>query len=206
MSEHYKQRALELAELGRRLAHPNPRVGAVVVGADGEAVAEGFHEGPGTPHAEAAALDLAGERARGATLYVTLEPCCTTGRTGPCTEKIVAAGVAHVVAAMRDPNPAVDGRGFAALRQAGVEVTVDDGEWHELCELLNEPFARFVRTRTAVPDLQGGGVARRQGGGPQRGGAVDLRHGEPPRRPCHAGRGRRGRWSAPARCAATTPS
>jgi diaminohydroxyphosphoribosylaminopyrimidine deaminase/5-amino-6-(5-phosphoribosylamino)uracil reductase len=141
----YLERALELARLGRRLAHPNPRVGAVVV-ADGEVVGEGYHRGPGTPHAEAVALEQAGERARGAALYVTLEPCCQQGHTGPCTEKIMAAGVGRVVVGATDPNPAVDGRGLAALRAAGVEVALDSGALHTLCEQLNEPFARFIRS------------------------------------------------------------
>ena len=141
----YLERALELARLGRRLAHPNPRVGAVVV-AGGEVVGEGYHRGPGTPHAETVALEQAGERARGAVLYVTLEPCCQRGHTGPCTEKIIAAGVARVVAGAIDPNPAVDGRGLAALRAAGIEVALDGGSPHTLCEQLNEPFARFIRS------------------------------------------------------------
>ena len=138
------ERALQLAIQGRRDAHPNPRVGAVIV-AGGVTVGEGYHRGPGTPHAEVVALEQAGERARGATLFVTLEPCCSTGRTGPCTERIVAAGVSRVVAGARDPNPAVDGRGLAALREAGVEVVVDDGDLHARCLALNEPFARFIR-------------------------------------------------------------
>ena len=142
--EEHLDRALQLARLGRRAAHPNPRVGAVVV-SGGEVVGEGYHRGPGTPHAEALALARAGERARGATLFVTLEPCCVQGRTGPCTEAIVAAGVARVVVGATDPNPAVDGRGIEALRGAGIEVVVDGGDLHALCELLNEPFARFIR-------------------------------------------------------------
>jgi diaminohydroxyphosphoribosylaminopyrimidine deaminase / 5-amino-6-(5-phosphoribosylamino)uracil reductase len=137
-------RALQLARLGRRQAHPNPRVGAVVVAA-GEVVGEGYHRGPGTPHAEAVALEEAGQRARGATLYVTLEPCCSYGRTGPCTAAIIAAGVARVVIGAADPNPAVDGRGIDVLRAAGIDVVVDDGPLHQLCERLNEPFARFIR-------------------------------------------------------------
>jgi diaminohydroxyphosphoribosylaminopyrimidine deaminase/5-amino-6-(5-phosphoribosylamino)uracil reductase len=141
----YLERALELARLGRRLAHPNPRVGAVVV-AGGEVVGEGYHRGPGTPHAEAVALEQAGERARGAVLYVTLEPCCQQGHTGPCTEKIMAAGVGRVVVGAIDPNPAVDGRGLAALRAAGIDVALDGGVLHTLCEQLNEPFARFIRS------------------------------------------------------------
>ncbi len=143
--DRYLDRALQLARLGRRLAHPNPRVGAVVV-TGGEVVGEGYHRGPGTPHAEAVALEQAGPLARGAELYTTLEPCCHQGHTGPCTEKIVAAGVRLVVVGAVDPNPAVDGRGIAALRAAGVEVAVDDGVPHALCEELNEPFARFIRS------------------------------------------------------------
>jgi diaminohydroxyphosphoribosylaminopyrimidine deaminase / 5-amino-6-(5-phosphoribosylamino)uracil reductase len=120
------QRALELAERGRgRVEHTHPLVGAVVV-LDGEVVGEGWYAGRGSPHAEAAALEAAGERARGATLYVTLEPCAHQGSTPPCADAVVAAGVAHVVAGAVDPNPKVDGRGFARLRAAGVEVEVVD--------------------------------------------------------------------------------
>ena len=143
--DRYLEHALELARLGRRLAHPNPRVGAVVVSA-GDVVGEGYHRGPGTPHAEAVALAQAGSRAQGATLYVTLEPCCQQGHTGPCTQKIMAAGVGRVVVGAIDPNPAVDGRGLAALRAAGIAVVVDSGDLHTLCEQLNEPFARFIRS------------------------------------------------------------
>lgn len=142
--DEYLDRALQLARLGRREAHPNPRVGAVVVAKD-VVVGEGYHRGPGTPHAEAVALEQAGERARGATLFVTLEPCCRYGRTGPCTEKIVAAGVSRVVVGAIDPNPAVDGHGIEALRAAGIETLVVSGDLHTHCELLNEPFARFIR-------------------------------------------------------------
>ncbi len=138
------ERALHLALLGRREAHPNPRVGAMLV-AGGSTVGEGYHRGPGTPHAEVVALEQAGSRARDATLFVTLEPCCSYGHTGPCTERIIAAGVSRVVVGARDPNPAVDGRGLAALRAAGVEVVVDDGDLHRRCLALNEPFARFIR-------------------------------------------------------------
>ena len=143
--DRYLERALELARLGRRLAHPNPRVGAVVVAGD-TVVGEGYHRGPGTPHAEAVALEQAGRRSRGAVLYVTLEPCCQQGHTGPCTEKIMAAGVGRVVVGAIDPNPAVDGCGIAALRAAGVEVALDGGALHAQCEQLNEPFARFIRS------------------------------------------------------------
>ena len=116
-------RALELAERGRGTTHPNPVVGAVVV-RDGDVVGEGWHERAGGPHAEVVALDAARERARGATLYVTLEPCSHHGRTPPCTDAVVAAGIARVVVGARDPNPEVDG--VARLRAAGVEVEVAD--------------------------------------------------------------------------------
>jgi diaminohydroxyphosphoribosylaminopyrimidine deaminase/5-amino-6-(5-phosphoribosylamino)uracil reductase len=141
--EAYIERALALAERGRGLVSPNPMVGAVVV-AEGRIVGEGHHEGPGQPHAEIVALREAGEAARGATLYVTLEPCDHHGRTGPCTEAIVEVGIARVVAAMRDPNPIVDGRGFAKLRSAGIEVV--EGVDREEAERLNEAFAKHVRT------------------------------------------------------------
>src|SRR5271156_517490 len=118
----YMLRALALALRGVALAHPNPIVGAVLV-KNGRVIAEGFHAYDRRDHAEIVALKKAGKKARGATLYVTLEPCCTTGRTGPCTKAIIAAGVKRVVAAMRDPNPAVAGRGFAQLRRAGIRVT-----------------------------------------------------------------------------------
>jgi diaminohydroxyphosphoribosylaminopyrimidine deaminase/5-amino-6-(5-phosphoribosylamino)uracil reductase len=120
------ERAVELAERGREtVEHTHPLVGAVVV-LEGEVVGEGWYAGRGSPHAEVVALEAAGERARGATLYVTLEPCAHEGRTPPCADAVVAAGVARVVAGAGDPNPKVDGRGFARLRAAGVEVEVLD--------------------------------------------------------------------------------
>jgi diaminohydroxyphosphoribosylaminopyrimidine deaminase / 5-amino-6-(5-phosphoribosylamino)uracil reductase len=120
------ERALELAERGREtVEHTHPLVGAVLV-LDGEVVGEGWYAGSASPHAEVAALEAAGERARGATLYVTLEPCAHEGRTPPCADAVIAAGVAQVVAAVGDPNPKVEGRGFARLRAAGVEVEVVD--------------------------------------------------------------------------------
>ena len=114
------QRALELAERGRGTTYPNPIVGAVVV-RDGEVVGEGWHERKGGPHAEVVALDAAGDRARGATLYVSMEPCAHHGSTPPCTEAVIAAGVAKVVAGALDPNPEARG-GFDVLRRAGVDV------------------------------------------------------------------------------------
>lgn len=112
-------RALRLARLGLYTTDPNPRVGCVLV-RDGEIVGEGWHRRAGEPHAERIALSVAGERARGATAYVTLEPCCHQGRTPPCTEALVEAGVRRVVAAMVDPNPLVAGQGLARLRESGV--------------------------------------------------------------------------------------
>ena len=118
----FMDRAFFLAERGRGRTTPNPLVGAVVVTPDGVVVGQGAHLEAGGPHAEVVALDVAGARARGATLYCTLEPCSHTGRTGPCVERIAAAGVARVVAAVTDPNPRVAGRGFEVLRARGIDV------------------------------------------------------------------------------------
>jgi diaminohydroxyphosphoribosylaminopyrimidine deaminase/5-amino-6-(5-phosphoribosylamino)uracil reductase len=114
-------RALKLARRGLYTTDPNPRVGCVMV-KDGAVVGEGFHARAGEPHAEVNAIESAGKAAREATAYVTLEPCCHSGRTGPCTERLIAAGVRSVVVAMRDPNPEVSGKGLAALASAGIEV------------------------------------------------------------------------------------
>ena len=121
MDDIFMRRALELAKLARGRTSPNPMVGAVIV-RDGEIVGEGWHQKAGTPHAEIHALRQAGERARGAEIYVTLEPCCHTGKTGPCTEALVAAGIKKVFVAMNDPNPKVAGRGISFLRENGIEV------------------------------------------------------------------------------------
>ncbi|HEX6009827.1 MAG TPA: bifunctional diaminohydroxyphosphoribosylaminopyrimidine deaminase/5-amino-6-(5-phosphoribosylamino)uracil reductase RibD [Actinomycetota bacterium] len=142
--EAYIGRALALAERGRGLVSPNPIVGAAVVSASRAIVGEGWHEGPGTAHAEVVALREAGEAARGSTLYTSLEPCVHTGRTPPCVEAIVAAGVARVVSAMRDPNPIVDGRGFAELERNGVEVR--HGVLADEAARQNEAFVKHVRT------------------------------------------------------------
>jgi diaminohydroxyphosphoribosylaminopyrimidine deaminase/5-amino-6-(5-phosphoribosylamino)uracil reductase len=141
--EAYLERALGLAERGRGLTSPNPLVGAVVV-AGGRIRGEGFHEGPGRPHAEIVALEEAGDDARGATLYTTLEPCDHFGRTPPCTQTIARAGVARVVSAMGDPNPIVDGRGFAALTTVGIEVRT--GVLAQEATRLNEAYVKHVRT------------------------------------------------------------
>ena len=115
-------------------------------------VGEGFHDYDHRDHAEIVALKQAGEKARGATLYVTLEPCCTTGRTGPCTKAIIAAGITRVVAAMEDPNPAVAGRGFEELKQAGIEVLA--GMEEKRARELNEDFAKWVRTKLPFVTLK----------------------------------------------------
>src|SRR6266540_148909 len=139
----FMRRALELARNGLGLASPNPMVGAVLV-ADGRVVGEGWHEGPGTPHAEVMALEAAGDRARGATLYTTLEPCSHQGRTPPCAPAVAGAGIARVVAAVRDPNPVVDGAGFRILREAGT--VVEEGVLAGPAARLIEGFARHVTT------------------------------------------------------------
>ncbi|MBP7830265.1 MAG: bifunctional diaminohydroxyphosphoribosylaminopyrimidine deaminase/5-amino-6-(5-phosphoribosylamino)uracil reductase RibD [Kiritimatiellae bacterium] len=151
--EPYMCRALELARRGEGLTRPNPAVGAVVV-RRGRIVGEGWHRKAGGPHAEVHALRRAGARARGATLYVTLEPCCTWGRTPPCTAAILAAEIAEVVVATRDPNPAHAGRGLRLLRKAGVKVVegVLKGEARELLA----PFARWILTRRPFVTLKMG--------------------------------------------------
>lgn len=135
-------RALRLAERGLYTTDPNPRVGCVLV-RGGEVVGEGWHERAGGPHAEVHALRAAGERARGATAYVTLEPCCHHGRTPPCSDALIAAGVARVVAALRDPNPRVDGGGLAQLEAAGIETR--SGLLAAESEALNPGFVSRMR-------------------------------------------------------------
>lgn len=137
------RRALAQARRGIGRTTPNPVVGATIVTDDGVVVGDGAHERAGGPHAEIHALDEAGERARGATLYCTLEPCSHTGRTGPCTERIIAAGIRRVVAAMEDPFPLVSGRGFATLREHGIAVV--EGVGHDESVRLNQPFLTAVR-------------------------------------------------------------
>jgi diaminohydroxyphosphoribosylaminopyrimidine deaminase/5-amino-6-(5-phosphoribosylamino)uracil reductase len=146
MSTHAKlmRRALELAERGAGRVNPNPLVGAVVV-KDGRIVGEGFHERFGGPHAEVLALDAAGEEARGADLYVTLEPCVHWGKTPPCVERIISSGIKRVFVAVRDPNPLVNGKGIATLREAGIAVT--EGVLEREARKLNEPFFKFITTK-----------------------------------------------------------
>jgi len=137
------RRALELATRGWGRVSPNPLVGCVLV-RDGDVVGEGWHEGPGTEHAEAMALRLAGDRAAGADAFVTLEPCDHHGRTPPCAPALIDAGVGSVVAATRDPNPIVDGGGFRTLREAGL--TVEEGLLAEDAIRQNIAFDTHVRS------------------------------------------------------------
>jgi diaminohydroxyphosphoribosylaminopyrimidine deaminase/5-amino-6-(5-phosphoribosylamino)uracil reductase len=145
------EHALDLARKGVGLASPNPTVGCVIV-KDGAILGEGFHQYEWRDHSEIVALKQAGGRARGATLYVTLEPCNHTGRTGPCTEAIIAAGVSRVVAAMEDPNPKTRGTGFARLRAAGIEV--ESGLLEDKAQQLNEAFSHWITTRKPFVTLK----------------------------------------------------
>jgi len=144
MGQAFMRAALDLAKKGIALATPNPMVGAVIV-QDGEIVGRGFHTWAGLKHAEILALEEAGSRARGAVVYVTLEPCSHTGRTPPCVDALLAAGIAKIVAASADPNPLVAGEGFRGLRSAGVQVEIATDFGVE-AEKLNEPFFHFIRT------------------------------------------------------------
>lgn len=145
-------RALALAERGRGRTAPNPIVGAVVVSADGVVVGQGAHLEAGGPHAEIHAIEAAADRARGATMYVTLEPCSHTGRTGPCVERIVAAGIARVVYATRDPNPRVAGAGAAFLQSHGVAVAEGVGEAE--ARRQNAPFFTWVTAHRTFVTLK----------------------------------------------------
>src|SRR5215210_857176 len=138
-------RAIALAEHGRGAVSPNPLVGAVVV-RDGEVLGEGYHAGYGQAHAERAALAACTTDPRGATLYVSLEPCCHHGQTPPCTEAILEAGIARVVVASDDPTEKASGRGLGVLRDEGVEVTMADGELAARARLLNQGFRKHART------------------------------------------------------------
>lgn len=140
----WMERALQLAALGAGRTSPNPLVGAVVLDAGGQLVGEGFHARAGEPHAEIGALRQAGERARGGTLVVTLEPCCHHGRTPPCSQAVIAAGIARVVVAMGDPNPQVGGGGLAELRAAGLEVITGVAEAE--ARALNRAFCHRITT------------------------------------------------------------
>ena len=141
----FMEEALTLAAQGSGLTSPNPAVGAVLV-KDGEIVGRGFHTYSGVTHAEVKAIAEAGDKAYGSTLYVTLEPCCHTGRTGPCTDAVIKAGIARVVTAMEDPNPIVGGNGHRQLRDAGVAVDLMP-EFSARAAALNEAFVHFMRTK-----------------------------------------------------------
>jgi diaminohydroxyphosphoribosylaminopyrimidine deaminase/5-amino-6-(5-phosphoribosylamino)uracil reductase len=147
----FMDRALELAARGVALTSPNPMVGAVLVRKD-KIVGEGFHTYDGVRHAEIMALEAAGEAARGATLYINLEPCCHIGRTGPCTNALILAGVARVVGAMEDPNPGITGRGYKHLRAAGIEVSTGSREAE--ARRLADAFAKWINTRQPLVTLK----------------------------------------------------
>lgn len=142
-SDQFMQKALVLARMGLGRTAPNPPVGAVLV-RDGKIVGTGFHPAAGEPHAEIFALREAGALAQGADLYVTLEPCCHAGRTGPCTEAIIAAGVVRVHVGIVDPNPQVAGKGLARLQKAGIQIT--EGLNEPACRHLIAPFAKILKT------------------------------------------------------------
>ena len=149
--EVFMQRALDLAAKALGRTSPNPAVGAVIV-RGGRVIGEGFHRRAGLPHAEVEALQRVNGTARGATLYVNLEPCAHHGRTPPCAEALIAAGLKRVVVGIVDPNPLVRGRGLRRLRQAGIAVTT--GILREECERLNEDFAVFIRTGRPLVTLK----------------------------------------------------
>jgi diaminohydroxyphosphoribosylaminopyrimidine deaminase / 5-amino-6-(5-phosphoribosylamino)uracil reductase len=144
LDEQFMREALALAAQARGRTSPNPMVGSVVV-KDGRVIGRGYHVKAGAPHGEVMALDDAGVGAKGATLYITLEPCCHYGRTPPCTKAIIAAGIQRVVAAMRDPNPLVSGKGLDELRQAGIDVTLPVLEAEAAA--LNEVFIKYITTK-----------------------------------------------------------
>ncbi len=148
----YLRESLELAAQGRARTSPNPMVGAVLVN-DGHVVGRGFHVYEALDHAEIIALRHAGHHARGATLYINLEPCSHQGRTSPCADALIGAGVARVVAAMEDPNPRVRGEGFRKLRNAGVEVVIDSTA-RAAAEKLNEAFLHFMREKRPLITLK----------------------------------------------------
>src|SRR5512133_1475414 len=139
----YMKRALTLARRGIGKTSPNPAVGCVIV-KDGTVVGEGWHRKAGSPHAEIHALEMAGDAARGADVYVTLEPCCHTGKTPPCSEALIKAGVRRVVAGMSDPNPQVNGGGLAVLKQAGIKASC--GVLEDDCRAINRPFTKHITT------------------------------------------------------------
>jgi diaminohydroxyphosphoribosylaminopyrimidine deaminase/5-amino-6-(5-phosphoribosylamino)uracil reductase len=186
----YLGRALDLARRGIGLASPNPYVGALLVDSTGEVVGSGFHTYDGVKHAEVLAIEQAGEKARGSTLYINLEPCSHQGRTPPCASAVIAAGIRRVVACMPDPNPLISGQGFARLRAAGIELAT--GILEREAKEINVGFAKYIRRRTPLITLKAamtldGKIAPPPG------------EGQPP--PAHGAGGNTGGWitSEPAR-------
>lgn len=149
-------RALELARQGVGLSSPNPCVGALLTDDHGNEIASAFHTYAGKKHAEVLAMEQAGARGRGATLYINLEPCSHTGRTGACADAVIAAGIKRVVAAMADPNPQVAGKGFERLRGAGIVVDMAEGEAATAAHCLNESFAKYIAHHTPLVTLKAG--------------------------------------------------
>lgn len=157
MSDHatdrrFLEHALDLARRGIGLTSPNPCVGALIVGQNGTVVGSGTHTYEGVKHAEVLAIEQAGENARGATLYVNLEPCCHQGRTPACVDAILAARIARVVVSMEDPNPLVGGQGLKGLRAAGIAVTI--GSLQQEAKALNESFAKYIRQHRPLVTLK----------------------------------------------------
>ncbi len=168
LEEYYLARCLELAERGKGHVSPNPLVGCVVVDAHGKKVGEGYHQKAGGPHAEVIALEQAGERAKGGTLYVNLEPCNHHGKTPPCTEKIIESGISRVICGTLDPNPKVSGAGRDRLQNS--RISVRHGFLEEKCQRLNEVFFHWVKTLKPFVTLKmamtlDGKIASRQGQG-----------------------------------------
>src|SRR5438270_2247931 len=152
--EHFMRQALALARRGSGLASPGARVGAVVTDSAGQLVGEGFYTFDGLKHAEVLALEQAGPRAHGGTIYLNLEPHCHQGRTPPCTDALIAAGIKRVVAAMADPNPKVAGKGFEQLRAAGI--VIQTGLLEAEARRINEAFAKYIVTRRPLITLKSG--------------------------------------------------
>src|ERR1700742_367757 len=169
--EHYMRQALDLARQGAALTSPGARVGAVIVDSKGQVAGNGFYTYDGIKHAEILALEQANEKARGGTIYLNLEPHCHQGRTPPCTDALIAAGIARVVAAMADPNPKVAGKGFAQLRAAGI--TVETGLFENEARRINEAFAKYILTHRPLVTLKSGMTLDGKIAGP-RGGSVNA--------------------------------
>jgi diaminohydroxyphosphoribosylaminopyrimidine deaminase / 5-amino-6-(5-phosphoribosylamino)uracil reductase len=169
--EQFMRQALDLARLGTGLTSPGARVGAVIADSHGNFAGSGFYTFDGVKHAEVLALEQAGTRARGGTIYLNLEPHCHQGRTPPCTDTLIAAGIKRVVAAIADPNPKVAGKGFEQLRAAGI--TVETGLFALEARRINEAFARYILTRLPLVTLKSGMTLDGKIAGPQ-GGSVNA--------------------------------